>query len=292
MALTTDFVASVRRQGSISSTMTAADIMAVGDEEIQARFIALLESVRQNYLVRELVASPDARGRVPLPIRASGAAVRSVQLQVSGSWRSLPQRQMEDPNALTQGQPGGYYLDAGSIALLPTGTSGTLRIRYCARPGRMCLDTDTSLAVALTAVGAPGPTTTALTAAFVGSLANCDIVSSGPAHQAKAVGVALGGAQPSLTVNNVDLQEQPIAGDFVALADRSPFVPLPEELFSALVHSTAANILLAMAYLEEASAQEGKAQACIQAALPMLLPRNEGNPQRVTGGLRRALGMR
>jgi len=290
MALTTDFVAAVRRQGSIPSNTTAADVLAVGDEEIQARFIALLESVRQNYMVRELVASVDARGKVPLPARASGAAVRSVQLQVNGSWRSLPQRQMEDEDAQTTGQPSGYYLDAGSIVLLPTGSSGALRIRYCARPGKMVLDTDAALCKALTAVGAPGATTTALTAAFTGSLASCDIISVGPAHQAKAIGATLGGAQPNLTVLNASLLEQPIVGDFVVLADRSPFVPLPEELFSALVHSTASNILLSQAYLEEAGAQEGKAQSCIQSALPMLLPRNEGNPQRVTGGLRRALG--
>ena len=77
MALTTEFVTSVRRQGSIPTTMTTADILAVGDEEIQARFVALLESVRQNYMVRELIATPDVRGKVPLPPRASGAAVPS-----------------------------------------------------------------------------------------------------------------------------------------------------------------------------------------------------------------------
>jgi hypothetical protein len=292
MALTTEFVTSVRRQGSIPTTMTTADILAVGDEEIQARFVALLESVRQNYMVRELIATPDVRGKVPLPPRASGAAVRSVQLQVGGTWRSLPQRQMEDWDGQSTGYPDGYYLDAGSIVLLPTGTSGTLRIRYCARPSKMVDDSDGAKSKAITSV-TPGPTTTTLVCGgYVGSTV-IDIVAGGPAHQLKAINTTLTG---SVSVSTADLLEGLIAGtlpgayDCVCYPGTTPFVPLPEELFSALVHATAANILLTQGYLEEANAQEGKAQQCIEMARPMLLPRNEGNPQRVTGGLRRALG--
>lgn len=290
MALTTDFVAAVRRQGSIPSTFASADILSIGDEEIQGRFIPLLESLRQNYFVRELSASPDARGRVAIPARAVGAALRSVQVYAGNGWFPLPLRDLgETDYQAGSGLPEAYAIDGGSIILLPNGTTSALRIRYAARPGRMCLDTDATLCKALTAVGVPGAATTALTAAFTGSLASCDLVSSGPAHQAKAVGVTLGGAQPNLTVTNTDLQEQPIVSDYVALGDRSPFVPLPEELYAALVHAVAANILLGQAYLEEAAAQEKRAAEITDKARLYLQPRNEGNPQVVKGGLRRAL---
>ena len=293
MALTSEFVTSVRRQGSIPSTMTAADIMAIGDEEIQARFVSLLESVRQNYLIRELVATPDVRGKVQLPARASGAAVRSVQLQTNNSWRSLPQRQIEDWDAQSSGDPSGYYVDAGAIVLLPTGTTGTLRIRYAARPSKMVDDTDTTKSKAITSV-TPGPVTTTMVCGGYSGSTLIDIVSGGPAHQLKAISIPLTG---TTTVNTTDLLDGIVASnsgvgyyDMVAYPGTTPFVPLPEELFSALVHSTAANILLSQGYLEESSAQEAKAQMCIKQSLPMLLPRNEGNPQRVTGGLRRAIG--
>lgn len=293
MALTSEFVAAVRRQGSIPSTMTAADIMAAGDEEIQARFVALLESVRQNYMVREIIATPDVRGKVPLPPRASGAAVRSVQLQVDNTWRSLPQRQMEDWDSQSTGYPDGYYIDAGSIVLLPTGTSGTLRIRYCARPSKMADENDATKSKAITSVTPGAVTTTLVCGGYVGSTL-IDIVAGGPAHQLKAISTTL---TASTSVPTADLLEGLVAGsstaqqfDAVCYPGFTPYVPLPEELFSALVHATAANVLLAQGYLEESSAQESKAQQCIEMARPMLLPRNEGNPQRVTGGLRRALG--
>ena len=291
MALTTDFVTAVRRQGSIPSTLASTDILALGDDEIQGTFIPLLTDLRSNYFVRQLNASPDVRGRIALPTRAVGAGLRSVQLAMGNGWSPLPQRDLGDANYLSGGGlPDAYALDGGSIFLLPTGSSGTLLLRYAARPGKMCLDTDATLAAAITVVGTPGATTTALTAGFTGSLANCDVVSSGPAHQAKAIGSVLGGAQPNLTALNVDLLEQPIAGDYITASDRSPFVPLPEELFSSLVHQVTANILLSLAYLEEARAQEDKAEKSTARAIRFLKPRNEGNPQTVKGGLRRALG--
>ena len=289
MALTTDFIAAVRRQGSIPSSFTSADVLALGDAEIQGRFIPLLESLRQNYFVREVTASPDARGRVALPARAIGAALRSVQLFTGASWVSLPLRDLGDSDFVSSGAPSAYALDGGSIILLPTGTSGTLRIRYSARPGRMCLDTDTTLARVISAVGAPGATTTALTSSFTGALALCDVISAGPAHQQKAINTTFGGSQPNLTVPNVDCLEQPAAGDYVAAGDRSPFVPLPEELYAALVHSVAANILLSLAYLQEASAQQDKADRLTGEARLYLMPRNVGNPKTVRGGLMSAL---
>lgn len=290
--LTSAFVAAVRRQGSIPSTYAATDILLTGDSEIQGVFIPLLEQFRQNFFVRELTATPDARGRVPLPPRAIGAALRNVQLAINNTWRSLPQRALEDPDSLYSGQAFGYYLDAGSVVLLPTGASGTLRIRYTCRPGRMVDDATAGLAKVITVVGTPGATTTALTCAFSGALTTCDILSSGPAHQAKVIGAALSGTQPNLTVLNADCIEQPVAGDYIAIGDTSPFVPLPEELASALIHMTASTILRDLGYLEEAEAQEQKAEKVVKNATPMLVPRNEGNPQRIKGGLRRALGAR
>lgn len=293
MALTTDFVAAVRRQGSIPSNYPAADILALGDEEIQDTFIPLLTDLRSNYFVRTLEASPDARGRVALPARAIGAALRSVQLNTGNGWYPLPQRDLADADYISAGAlPEAYAIDGGSIVLFPTGTSGTLRIRYAASPGKMVLDTDTNNAAMISAVGVPGAVSTAITAAGLAGVLFADVISSGPAHQAKAILAALSGATPNWSLLNASLTEQPIVGDFLVASGLSPYVPLPEELYSALKHKVAANILLSEAYLEEADAQERKADKATKAAERFLKPRNEGNPQRVKGGLRRALGLR
>lgn len=292
MALTTDFIAAVRRQGSIPSTYASTDILSIGDGEVQAVFIPLLEELRANYFVREVTAGVDARGRIPIPARAIGATLRSVQLVINGSWVSLPQRAMEDPDYTGSGYPAAYYLDAGSICLLPTGSAGTLRIRYTARPGRMVLDTDLSSAAPIT-FSLQGTTTTAITSGLTGGPAYVDVVSGGPAHQAKAVFAPLsGGAIP-----NTSLAEgiATIAGgylDYLTIPNVSPFVPLPEELYAALVHRTAGVILRSLAYLEESAAQLEIASEAIERSKGMLMPRNEGNPPRITGGIRAALGGR
>ena len=281
MALTTAFVTAVRRQGSIPSSFTSSDILAMGDGEIQAVFVPLLERLRQNFLVRELTASPDSRGRVALPARAVGAALRSVHLQVGNGWTLLPQKAIEENDFASSGQPFGYYLDAGSVALLPSGTSGTLKLRYSARPGRMVLDTATASAGVISGVTV-GSTTTLITSTYSG-VGPVDVVSAGPAHQQKVIGSVLG------PITNTDCLETPAVGDYLCDADTSPFVPLPEELVAALVHRTSGVILRALGYDEEAGIQLALAGEAIANATPMLVPRNEGNPQRFKGGLRASL---
>lgn len=289
MALTTAFVAAVRRQGSIPSNFADTDILGIGDEEIQGTFIPLLTSLRSNFFVRSLDVAPDSRGRVALPARAAGAALRSVSLSLNNGWVPLPQRDLGDADYVSSGAlPDAYALDGGSIMLLPTGTTGTLRLRYPARPGKMVLSTD-PVCKGITAV-VVGASTTAITCVYSGSGAMVDIIASGPAHQHKAISAVLTGATPNWVITNVQLLETPIVGDTLGIFDQTIYVPLPEELFSALVHKVAANILLSQGYLEEYLAQEKKAQKATDDAKLYLMPRNEGNPKTVKGGILRALG--
>lgn len=285
--LATEFVAEVRRQGSIQASYLDSDILLDADKEIRAIFIPLLEGLRQNYLVRTITAQPDSRGRVPLPDRAVAASVRSVQLAIDQGWVPIPQRDMTDADFAYGGVPSAYFIDGGSIQLLPTGSSGQLRIRYACRPGKMVLENDPSKAVRIDSVTTGASTYTFTTAnVFTGSN-TVDVVASGPAHQAKALSTVRAG----LVLQLADFQEAPTVGDWLCLADTSPFVPLPEELSAALVHRVAAVILRALAYSEEAAQQEQLAQQVIDRCIPMLTPRNEGNPLPIRGGLRRALGL-
>lgn len=285
--LTSDFCAEVRRQGSIPDTYVDADILADGDREVRARFIPLLEELRQNYLVRTILAQPDGRGRVPLPDRAVSAALRSVQIATGDGWVSLPQRDLAEADFAYGGSPVAYFIDGGSIGLLPSGSSGQLRIRYAARPGAMVLDTDGSNAGRIDSLVTGASTYTVTTSPVFSGGNLVDVVSYGPAHQQKAISATRAG----FVLQQSAFEEAPVVGDWLCTFDTSPFVPLPEELSAALVHRTAAVILRALAYSEEASQQAALAEEVIQASKPMLIPRNEGNPQPIRGGLRRALGL-
>lgn len=281
MALTSRFIAAVRRQGSIPSSFLDADILDWADIEVQDVFIPLLESCRSNYLIREITLTP-VNSRAEIPMRSVGAALRSVQALIGNTWSSLPQRAMEEVDYISSGYPAAYFVDAGSIRLLPTGTSVPLRVRYAMRPGRMALETDSTRTQRISAVAnVAGVVTLTLAGAFTGGLV-VDVLSAGPAHQQKLIDGALVGPASSYF-------ELPNVGDYVAMPEFSPFVPIPEELFAALVHRTAGVILRALGYDGEASAQLNVAEEAIDRSRPMLTPRNEGNPPIIKGGIRKAL---
>ena len=283
--LTADFVSAVRRQGAIVSDYPSSDILGVGDGEVRDVFVPLLESLRQNFMVRELVATPDARGRVALPPRCVAGGVRSVHLVINNSWVQLPQRNMEENDSTSGGLAAAYFLDGGSLVLVPAGSTATLRIRYAIRPGAMVLNTDAANAARIDSVTAGASTYTFTTSpAFTGGT-TVDVVSYGSTHHPKCVTATRAG----LVVQAADFIEAPVVGDYLCTFDTSPFIPLPEELSGALVHRTAGVILRSLAYEEEAASQLTLAAETIARATPMLTPRNEGNPQVIKGGLRRAL---
>lgn len=302
--LTDVFAAAVRRQGVIPQSYAVADILAAGDDEIRAVFLPILERVRQDHLVRTATITADALGRYQLPKRAVTGGLRSVQLQINNLWVSLPQRQMEEVDFLTSGQPAAYFLDAGSIILLPSGTSGTLRVRYAARPSAMVTLTGGSPAAASISTVTVGSTTTAITCTANGITGTAvDIIGNGPTHPLKAIEAVIQSGTITtggpVTLLNSDLFEAPTnsavsyvatnAPDFICQAGVTPVVPLPEELTGALIHRTTGSILRALGYLEESAAQFRQAEEAIAGVSLMLTPRNPGNPQTVRGGIRRAL---
>lgn len=291
--LASAFVAAVRRQGILPANFTSADILAMGDAEIASIFVPLLERMRQNYFVREATITADARNKFAIPQRAIAGGFRSVQLALGNGWVPVPQIDPTEADYVTAGPwPTGYVLDGGSIKLYPTGTTGTLRVQYAARPSAMVDETDSTKTKAITSV-TPGPsTTTIICGGYVGSTI-IDIVSGGPTHHLKAINATL---TASTLVNTSELLDGIVAGtipgsfDCVCFPGYTPFVPLPEELSAALVHRTAGVILRSLGYDEEAQQQLAVAGECIDACVPMLMPRNEGNPKTVRGGLRSAIG--
>ena len=115
MALTVDFAAAVRRQGSITAQSTDADILAAGDMEIQARFLPMLREAGAEFGLRR-VTLPIVNGRPAVPPdRAQISGVRLVQYVVNGVVSVLPQMQPEDDlgSAILGTQPIGCEAGCG-----------------------------------------------------------------------------------------------------------------------------------------------------------------------------------
>jgi hypothetical protein len=290
--LVSEFITAVQRQGQFTSDIASADILSAGNMEIQGRLVPLIRQSHQEYFVHETQVT-SFLGRVPIPARAILGAVRHVQLMSGGRAVKLPQVSLEDDYlSSTGGLPSGWYFDGGAIVLWPRGSDATVRLRYYIRPGKMVVETDGANVAIVTSVTSPGGLLTLnLTADPSVITGLVDVVGAGSSHAHLAIDVASGAASVQ-TIPAASILSPVSVGDYVVTAGLSPVVPLPEELFSALVHQTAYVLLRALGYETEASSQKTLAEDALRDGARLLAPRSEGNPRRIVGGIRRALGQR
>lgn len=287
--LASELLTQVRRLGALPTSTNAgladADILASADMELQGTFLPALRRLNEEYLVRVATVA-SVGGRVTLPSRAAGAAVRLVQLAASGGgYVNLPRLAPEDATGLgASGVPVGFYFDGGGIVLLPSGTSGTVRVHYHARPGRMAVPTGGVISTITADAPTAGRTQFVFsTVTLTGAL---DIVSSGPAHE--AVGLDLTAA--NLTTTGCDVATSSLlgavqVGDYICTRDTSPFVPLPEEMAPALVSLVVARMLRQGGYQSESAQHLAEGKEGLERINDLLRPRSDGNPKRLRGGI-------
>jgi hypothetical protein len=289
--LTNELASAVRRQGAIVSSVPDTDILAAADVELKGIVWPYLRNVNSDFGVREALLTP-VNGRAALPRRAVGAALRHVQIVISGQYQALPQMTLEqDAGPLVSGFPGGFYVDAGAIVLIPRGTSAPLRVRYWPRPGTLFNSTDVTVSQRIITV-VVGPTTTHLavtTGPAVGGTL-IDVISNASHHALLAIDSVKAFDGTGFIVPNADLFETPQVGDWVTTASNSPVVPVPEELFSPLVYLTAASLQRALGYTAEADNNQAEGMQRMQNCREALAPRIQGNPPRLVGGTFAGMG--
>lgn len=290
--LASELINDIRDAGDFTPDVDDSTLLRAADAEIRTRLLPMLHTVNEEFLVRSIDITA-VNGRVPLPPRAVAAGIRLVQLVSGAQLYTLPRLDpgRDTGNGVNSGQPYGFYFDAGGLVLLPLNASATVRVRYYARPGKLCLETDPALCKPITAV-TPGPiTTTIVTGGF--ALTKVDIVAGGPAHQIKAVYASLAGGVTLQTADLLEAINDPSTNgvfDYVTVPDRSPVVALPEELSSTLALRTAAKVLANLGYKDEAAVQYGFAETAQGEAFALLRPRSDGNPKRLGGGVLARMG--
>ena len=300
--LTAAFVAAVRRQASLTAQSTDADILAWGDQEVRGHFLPLLRAMRADYGVRRLLL-PITNGRVVMPDRAQVAGLRLVQLVTGGAYTNLPQVSPEDdcgPGA--GGAPYGWYFDGAGINVVPSNAAGQVLVRYYCTSPLMILSSNTAItSEILTYTETPSLCTVTFNGSTV--LEDGDIVSARPSHHVVVAGLLNGTGSatflPAWFTSTDSDRPIPVSdfytlaiGDWVAPNGCTPFVPLPEELSSALVHRTGGTILRALGYLNESAAALELAGEAEAKARVLLAPRSEGNSRFLTGSIASSLGRR
>jgi len=274
----TELLASIKRRGLIptsESTFTAANFYSVVDEEVQTYIVPLLLSVREEYfVVNEDITVTAGTTDYYIPYRAIGNRLRDVTIaDGNGGYRPLTRL---EPDLIDQFSEGisasdSYYLRGNQIVLVGTGVTGTLRVTYYQRPGRIVATTAVGEITAVagsnvTISSAPSTFTTSVTYDFIKGKPGFDTL--GKDFSASAAGTTMTFTSSPPTGLAV--------GDFVCLSNESPIAQIPVELHPLLAQRTTATMLHALgdAKAENAYAVADKMEARI---LKVLTPRTDGS---------------
>jgi hypothetical protein len=152
---TDDLVAAVRVRAQVpdegeDSEPTDAEILRIAHEEMLSRFVGIIRSARENYLVTsEDIALVEGTQSYRVPRRAHANAIRDAWIvSPSGRMRALRQIDLTDGHYFggETGEPAGYYLSGAKLVLEPTPSAAmagySLRVFFYRSPSRLVLTSE------------------------------------------------------------------------------------------------------------------------------------------------------
>lgn len=286
---TADFLTSVRMRGSIPTSTSSSNVnnttnlLAMGTEELHIKLLPLIMSVREEFYVTSKDYTITAsQATYALPSRASGMVVRDIQIVDGSSIYSLRPIDPDLISTTSTGSVEGYYFQHNNIVLYPTpgSTSGTLRVRYFARPSRLAA---TSACAQITAIdtGTFTATVAAVPSSWSTSTPVDFIKASAPYHN-PAVDQSPA-STTSTTLVFTSLPSDLAVGDWVALAEYSPIPQIPHEFQPLLAQMTVVKALEAVGDREGAKAAKTDLDLIQANAIQLITPRSHSDPRKVVG---------
>jgi hypothetical protein len=285
-------IQSAKRRGFFSSApgYTNLDWLATLTEQMRTPVVSFLKGLREEYIIATVDLTVTSN-TVDIPARAAGAALRKVQwLYGDGQFRQLsriePELQPQWGTSQPQGiEPLGYMFQANQLILIPSPTSGSVRLGYQLRPGTLvftdAVGTITNIVGnALTISAAPSTFTSSKLYDLVSATANFQQLALDQAATVVGTTITLAVAPPTgLKV-----------GDYVCLAGETPVPPFPTEIHDLIAQLAAAKVAQASGSTRYPEVQRGLDD--LKAELSLLLsPRNDGSARpivnRIGAGWRR-----
>lgn len=298
MAYTSDdLITEVRQSGAIP-TATAlgtldADILRAADDEMRGVLLPELVRVREEFYERRLDTSISENSPgMRVPERAVGSMLRTIEWIPTNGASPLKLERIEvervqwySSQANPTGNPWAFYMQGSRIMLVPVPqATGTLRVRFMQRPGRLQL-TSTCREITSVSVGASTTVLTWTTGSTLGAAPRVDVIAGTSSFETLASGALVTGTSTTVTIANSEFIDgnAPAVGDWVAPADTSPVVQLPAELQPCLFQSTTARLLKNLGRVQESQDAYAVAKDMLKQALLILTPRTAGNPRRIVG---------
>lgn len=273
---------------SSGSLFSDAQILRIIDDQLIGFVAPLLKAQQQNFFqARDAQALTAGTASYRIPVRAMGGTVHQVLLvdPNGAEWElhPLPVEQVDDwrSNPTDRGTPRFYYFEGATVSLVPVPDSSSYSIKFVheRRPNRLVATTS-----ATTITNISGVTVTiAGTAGFGTTAAYYDIISANSPHDSLAIDQSATRSSTTLTFTTA-LPSTVAVGDYVALAQESPFPQIPDDLVPLLIDRCVAVLLPLLGDTDLGSEADRRAAQSAQVASGLVSPRASGTVKKIPGG--------
>ena len=186
-----------------------------------------------------------------------------------------------------QSEPRGWYLEHNDVILYPTpNRADTLVIKYFLRPSQIVR---LSEAAFVTAKSGDIVSVTSVPSAFNTSDGVFDIIS--PKSPYEPIDFEIGGLISGTNIGFTRTVNSAVSyGYYVAIADQTPIPQIPREFMPLLITGTAAMVTQDLGDLQQSMNLHGLFQKQSENLLSLIVPRNQGDTQKITNSTWTAWG--
>jgi hypothetical protein len=287
MAKTSDrLIAGVKRRVIIPASqplMSDSDFLSLADDVIASKMVPMISATRQDFFVTStLVDCVSGTSTYSIPYRAVGRALRDLKLiDSSGSKRSLVLLQLEDEHMFSgSGTPHGFYFKGDKIVIVPTPNSSDYDLEewYEFMPSSLVTVASSSVVSSATTTvvtvdQVPTGIIAGVTVDFIQGISGNSLLAFDKTVQAVT--------STTITFNSGDIPLALGAGDYIALAQQSPVIMLPDEAYPLLETHTSIRVLNAIGDFEGADRLREDAKEEEKNLLKILEPRITGENAKI-----------
>lgn len=270
---TTELINSLKIHGSFPTSndlFSNADYLVLFNHQMQTEIVPVMLTLSEDYFLLTKDFTVSASSSYRIPSRAIGAKLRDLQVQDAGGNLTPLNRLFEEDRPSTTS---GYYVVRNSVQLSPDFITGTLKMKYYARPNKLVLPTDCAQITSIDLVNKQVVVSTVPATFTTGVL--IDLVQNQNPYDLLSYDNAIVGISGT-TITLTEIIDDLAVGDWVCIAQQSPVPMVPEEMHPVLVQAALVSSLASKkdkAFDIEAKILERNKQDAVR----MLDPRVENN---------------
>lgn len=306
MAITTArLLRGIKRRITVPANQQLIDdpgMLELADDIMKDYMVPLIVSTRQNYfVVTDTQTVTESQAAYDIPYRYVGRTLRDIKYSYDGTStgiKDLTMVALEDEHLFAQeGQPGAFYFKGDQIVLVPAPIDDTQYIQFWGElaPSLLC---ETDDAAQITAVSAGVSTTTVTVSSlpstmtagvdidFVQGKSGCRILAFD--KEISSIGTL------TLVFDNDDVPDALAAGDWIAIAQQTPILQVPDECYPLYETKVCARVLFAVGDFEGSTKLDNDDAVKQETSLKKLLePRIQGAQTKIVNrnGLLRGRGL-